>query len=327
MGRSGLWNAEELVTAKGDTLVAAGSKSLERLAVGADDEVLTADSAQSGGVKWAAAAGGGGGPTDADYLVGTANGGLSAEIVVGTSPGGELGGSWASPTVDGTHSGSAHHAESHAHSSHTGTDVVEDKVTTKGDILAATAADTLARLGVGANDQVLTADSAQSTGMKWAAAGGGGALTREGGNTTEVTTTSTAQVDMLAVSSLSIAAAKPILVYFSFRNAANAANAYFKTLGILKLNTSVLGNNANIIGNTTTLQSGVGVIHLGPRVTNYVRGMVVRTMSSLGNDLVVYSTGDIPTATITDVILRGATSNSAQLVGYNDMQVLTVATS
>lgn len=41
-----------------------------------------------------------GAPVDADYLVGTANGGLSAEIVVGTSPGGELGGTWGSPTID-----------------------------------------------------------------------------------------------------------------------------------------------------------------------------------------------------------------------------------
>lgn len=41
-----------------------------------------------------------GAPTDADYLVGTANASLSAEIVVGTAPGGELGGTWASPTID-----------------------------------------------------------------------------------------------------------------------------------------------------------------------------------------------------------------------------------
>lgn len=47
-------------------------------------------------------------PNDADYLVGTANPDLTSEIVVGTSPGGELGGTWASPTVDTTHSGSAH---------------------------------------------------------------------------------------------------------------------------------------------------------------------------------------------------------------------------
>lgn len=51
---------------------------------------------------------GGAAPVGADYLVGTANASLSAEIVVGTTPGGELGGTWASPTVDTTHSGSSH---------------------------------------------------------------------------------------------------------------------------------------------------------------------------------------------------------------------------
>jgi len=51
-----------------------------------------------------------GAPTTADYLTGTAQAGLSAEIVVGTAPGGELGGTWASPTVDATHSGSSHAA-------------------------------------------------------------------------------------------------------------------------------------------------------------------------------------------------------------------------
>src|SRR5687767_14815860 len=53
---------------------------------------------------------GSGAPADVNYLVGTAADGLSAEIVVGTSPGGELGGTWASPTVDATHSGSTHSA-------------------------------------------------------------------------------------------------------------------------------------------------------------------------------------------------------------------------
>jgi len=41
-------------------------------------------------------------------------------------------------------------------------------VDAKGDIIAATANDTPARLGVGANNTVLTADSAEATGLKWA---------------------------------------------------------------------------------------------------------------------------------------------------------------
>jgi len=63
---------------------------------------------------------------------------------------------------------------------------IDGLLTTKGDIYAATAAATPDRLAVGANDTVLTADSAQATGLKWAtpvATGKNFALLNSGGTT------------------------------------------------------------------------------------------------------------------------------------------------
>ena len=51
-------------------------------------------------------------------------------------------------------------------------------VDAKGDLIAATASDTPARLAIGTNGQVLTADSAEATGMKWATAASGTSWTR-----------------------------------------------------------------------------------------------------------------------------------------------------
>ena len=52
--------------------------------------------------------------------------------------------------------------------------VAKSTVTTKGDLLAATASATVARVGVGTNGQVLTADSGASAGVSWATPSAGG---------------------------------------------------------------------------------------------------------------------------------------------------------
>jgi hypothetical protein len=67
----------------------------------------------------------------------------------------------------------------------------------KGDLVPGTGADTFARLAVGANNTVLTADSSTATGLKWAAAAGGGKVLQvvTGTTTTEVSTSSATYAD------------------------------------------------------------------------------------------------------------------------------------
>jgi len=72
-------------------------------AVASGDWLIIEDADDSSNKKKVAVSnvsGAGGAPTDVDYLVGQADATLSAEIVVGTTPGGELGGTWGSPTID-----------------------------------------------------------------------------------------------------------------------------------------------------------------------------------------------------------------------------------
>ena len=103
-------------------------------------------------------------------------------------------------------------------------------LTTKGDVYTFSTSD--ARLGVGANNTVLTADSAEATGLKWAApAGGGKVLQVVAANTTTATsnaTTTLADTTLTATITPSSASSK-VLVLVSqnglLRSAASAENA------------------------------------------------------------------------------------------------------
>ena len=67
---AGTFISETLIDAKGDLIVGSADDTAARIAVGTDGFVLTADSAEATGVKWAAASGGGAGLQDIFFLMG-----------------------------------------------------------------------------------------------------------------------------------------------------------------------------------------------------------------------------------------------------------------
>ena len=129
-----------LLTAKGDVLVATAAATGVALPVGADGQALTACSACTEGVTWAAAGGGGSG-TVTSITAGT---GLTGGTITDTGTVGLDTACVIQPTV----------------------------ITAKGDLITGTASSTPTALGVGTNGQVLTACSTCASGLTWAAGGG-----------------------------------------------------------------------------------------------------------------------------------------------------------
>jgi hypothetical protein len=209
-------------------------------------------------------------------------------------------------------------------------------VDAKGDIVAATAADTVARLAVGANDTVLTADSSTATGLKWAtpAAGANWSLLNAGGTAltgaTTITVSGISNKDkiMILVAGASSASAQSIIgIRLNADSGSNygyqgygheAANTYSSGSFFQRTETADsrfrLGNLASNAASTLSgycllsgcASSGVKIMNSVGGATNgggseqqsHITGGVYNSSSAISSISVVSSSGNFDAGTV-----------------------------
>ena len=132
----------------------------------------------------------------------------------------------------------------------------------KGDLIGGTGADTFSRLAVGANGTVLTADSAEATGLKWAtpAAGGGKVLQVVQGTTTtnaSNSTTTMADTNLSASITPSAATSKVLVIVTQHceKTAGNAGNTI--ALRLMRGATEVFINQYLLYTNSSLINRGL----------------------------------------------------------------------
>lgn len=151
-----------------------------------------------------------------------------------------------------------------------GAAIAKATVDAKGDLIAGTADNTVARLAVGANGTTLVADSATATGLKWAAPAGGGKVLQvvTASYSTETTVTSTTFTDTgLSASITPSSASSKILVLYSQQITLTRNGAYAKAwLRLMKDSTAIW-----TIGNVALGESGIGINAAGASVVDHDR--------------------------------------------------------
>ncbi len=140
---------------------------------------------------------------------------------------------------------------------------IETVLTTKGDIYAATAAYTPARLGVGSNNQVLTADSSTSTGLKWATPSGGKivqVVTATGTTDTTIATTTFTDTNLSATITPTSASSTIVVVFSQCVDIFKNTGQYIASMRLMRNSTSIWELAADGLSMSATGSSAVQLI-------------------------------------------------------------------
>lgn len=196
-----------------------------------------------------------------------------------------------------------------------GTMVPKTIVDAKADLIVGTAADTVSRLAVGTNGQVLTADSTVSpTGLKWAtpSAGGGGKVLQVVTDTTstEESTTSSSYVDTaLSLSITPSATTSKVLVILSATGSSQ------------RLNDQNARANFNIVRTTNQLAETV----FGLDIEDTVIGLVDKINLRSGQNIIYLDSPSTTSATTYKTQIRATSGyGTAYLSPNNSFSSLTL---
>ena len=181
-------------------------------------------------------------------------------------------------------------------------------VDAKGDLIAGTAADTVARLAVGTNGQVLTADSTAATGLAWATSAAGGmtllSTTTLSGASTTISSISGSYNKLVAYIYGATNAAGNYEITIQANGSANLAYAFI-TQNIINIYNTDKITNGDIKFGATSTQTGVNSTML--EIENYAQTSAYKPFQWSG--YATTSAGDLGFATIGGIKTNSAISS------------------